>query len=105
MELAFDFMERMRAYPLCECSEGMVSIREALTRVKAEFSRTLINDEHPRIYCIRRGLGASLRRVATEMNERGWILKIEDGYRSPAMRRALLGDDGAHADGLSLRDE
>ena len=89
MEMGFDFMEKMRIYPLNECAEGMASIREAVAGLKVEFSRSLfLNDRYPRIFYIRSGLCGSLRRVAQEMNERGWILKVEDGYRTPAMQRA-----------------
>ena len=88
MELAFDFMERMRFYPLQECGEGMVSIHEALEGLKVEFSSSPTDARYPQVYFIRVGLRQSLQRVARELNERGWILKIEDGYRSPAMQRA-----------------
>jgi zinc D-Ala-D-Ala dipeptidase len=89
MELAITFMERMRRYPVQECGEPMVPIREATAGLRVEFSDRPFNEQFSRIYSIRSGLGESLRRVAKEMNERGWILKIEDGYRSPAMQRSL----------------
>ncbi len=88
MELAFDFMEMMRFYPLKESGEAMVSIPDALDGLKVEYSSSPTDNRYPQIYFIRIGLRQSLRRVAQEMNDRGWILKIEDGYRSPAMQRA-----------------
>ena len=89
MERAFAFMEKMRTFPVRECGEGMVSLQEATEGLKVEFSTTKINDEHPRVWNVRAGLGDSVRAIAKEMNERGWILKFEDGYRSPAMQRSI----------------
>jgi D-alanyl-D-alanine dipeptidase len=89
MEQAFAFMEKMRTFPVQECGERMISLREAVDGLKVEFSETKINDEHPRMWNVREGLGDSVRAIAKEMNDRGWTLKFEDGYRSPAMQRSL----------------
>jgi D-alanyl-D-alanine dipeptidase len=89
MEAAFAFMERMRRYPLKECGESLAPIAEAVSGVQVAYSERPFNERYARVYALRRGLGPSLRRVAEEMNGRGWILKIEDGYRSPDMQRSL----------------
>ncbi len=91
MDEAFGFMEKMRGYPLEECGEEMGSLAEAAASEGLEvvFSETLIDGRHPRIFYVRRGLIPSFQQVAREMNERGWILKVEDGYRTPGMQRAL----------------
>jgi len=44
---------------LNESGEGMVSIREAVDGLKVEFSGTLINDRHPRVFFLRSGLRES----------------------------------------------
>ena len=85
---AFAFMEAMRVHPLQECGEPMASLREASEELEVQFSTTLINGCHPRVYFIRAGLIDHFRRAAREMNDRGWVLKVEDGYRSPEMQRA-----------------
>jgi len=88
MDEAFAFMEAMRRYPLAECGERLVSLHEAAEGVEVLFSETLINNCFPRVYFVREGLIGPFRAVAREMNERGWVLKVEDGYRSPEMQRA-----------------
>ena len=92
MEKAFEFMEGMRRYPLDECGEPLVSLREGLEGAEVVFSDTLLNDTFSRLYWVRAGIVAPLRDAAREMNERGWVMKIEDGYRSPEMQRAQSHD-------------
>ena len=89
MEMASEFMEKMRHYPLKECGETLVPIAEVVGGAEVRYSDRPFNETFSRIFSIRAGLGPSLKRVAREMNERGWLLKIEDGYRSPAMQRSL----------------
>ena len=89
MELAYAFMETMRRYPIVENGEGMVALREVLDGLEVVYSTTALGDQLPRVFYVRRGLAASVRKIAETMLARGWILKIEDGYRSPAMQRAL----------------
>jgi D-alanyl-D-alanine dipeptidase len=88
LDEAFAFMEAMRVYPIEECGEPMVSLCEASDGLEVEFSTTLINRTHPRVFFVREGLIKHFRAAAREMNDRGWVLKIEDGYRSPEMQRA-----------------
>lgn len=88
MEEAFDFYKEMRKYPIEECGEPLASLVEASEGLEVRFSTTMINNCHPRIYFIRQGLIESFRKIAREMNDKGWILKVEDGYRSPEMQRA-----------------
>ncbi len=88
MDEAFVFMEAMRVYPIVECGEPLVSLRDAAEGLEVQFSTTLINRRHPRVYFIRSGLIEGFQGAAREMNERGWVLKVEDGYRSPEMQRA-----------------
>jgi D-alanyl-D-alanine dipeptidase len=88
MDQAFNFMEKMRTYPLEECGEEMISLGEVTKGLEILFSTNLLNNQFPRVYFIRSGLADSFRKIATEMNDRGWILKVEDGYRSPEMQRA-----------------
>lgn len=88
MDAAFDFMEAVRVYPLEECGEPMASLRDLPDGVEVVFSDTLRNGRHPRVYAVRAGLHELFLGAAREMNARGWILKVEDGYRSPEMQRA-----------------
>ena len=43
----------------------------------------------PRVFFMREGLVPQFIAAARAMNERGWVLKVEDAYRTPAMQRAL----------------
>lgn len=81
-------MEAMRQYPVCESGERFSSLREGLEGLEVIYSETLINNFHPRVYHLREGLIAPLRDVARAMNDCGWVLKIEDAYRSPEMQQA-----------------
>lgn len=76
MDEAFAFMEKMRAYPIIESGEPMVSLIEAADGLEVRFSETLINRHHRRVYFVREGLMAPFRAVAKQMNDNGWILKI-----------------------------
>lgn len=88
MDAAFQFMETMREYPVHESWEPFAPIREALDGLEVLYSDTKINGTFPRVFYLREELVVSLRQVAKAMNERGWILKVEDAYRSPEMQRA-----------------
>lgn len=90
MDEAAAFMERMRTYPVRECGEPLVSIPEALDGLDAAFSDTLLGGRHKRLFFCREGLVSSLVRIAGEISDCGWLLKIEDAYRTPAMQRSLL---------------
>jgi len=88
MEEAHAFFAKMGTYPIEESGEPMASLVEASDGLEVLFSDTRINNEFPRVYVVRAGLIDAYRSVAHEMNERGWVLKVEDGYRSPEMQRA-----------------
>jgi zinc D-Ala-D-Ala dipeptidase len=88
------FVVAMRKYPIVECGEGMASLREAAgevvrSGVKVEFSTTLQAGKNPRVFFVREGLIGNFKRVAKAIHERGWFLKVEDGYRTPSMQRDL----------------
>lgn len=88
MEEAWVFMERMRTWPIQECGEPMVSLVDASDGLEVAFSSSLLGGCYPRVFFCREGLIAQFRSVAQAMNARGWVLKVEDAYRSPAMQRA-----------------
>jgi D-alanyl-D-alanine dipeptidase len=88
MEEAIAFMEQMRRYPIEECGEPMASLIEAADGLEVQFSTSKINHIHPRVFFCREGLIEGFRAIARAMNDRGWVLKVEDGYRSPEMQRA-----------------
>lgn len=91
MDAAYGFMERMRSYPVRESGEPLVSLAEAAGDANAEvlFSQSKIAGDFERIHFLREGLIEGFQNAAREMNERGWILKVEDGFRSLEMQRHL----------------
>lgn len=93
-----DFMDQMDSlveevftYPCEECGERLAPIPDAFEEagVEALFSDTQIDGELERIYWIRESLIPRLVAIAQEMNECGWILKIEDGFRNLEMQMRL----------------
>src|SRR5689334_15924591 len=91
MERAHGLLSRMAEYPVRECGEPLVSISEAAKAAGVEmlFSQTKLAGKFDRIFFIRKGLIDDLIAVARKMNQRGWVLKIEEGYRTREMQTAL----------------
>ena len=57
--------------------------------VEVAFSDLPHADGSPRLFWLRTSLMPRFLAVARAMNDRGWVLKVEDAYRTPAMQRAL----------------
>lgn len=91
MEAAYEWMEAMAKYSVCECGEPIVSLRDVASeaKVEVEFSTTKIVNDLDRIFALRAGLINDFLGIAREMNQRGWVLKVEDGYRTVAMQKQL----------------
>ena len=96
MEAAVAFMEQILDTPARECGEKMVYLPEAADQagVEALFSKSRLAGRFDRQFYLREGLIGSFLDAAREMNSRGWILKVEDAYRSSAMQKALEQDPG-----------
>lgn len=91
MDEAYGFMQRMRDYPVEECGEPFADLRSAVSDagVIVLFSDTRVVDDFNRIYWLRASLVGDLVAAARTMNQRGWVLKFEDGYRSVEIQRRL----------------
>lgn len=91
LDAAHVFMERVMDYPVAECREPVVSLPEAAESagVTVAFSTTKIAGGLDRHFVLREGLIARFVAAAQELNERGWVLKVEDGYRTREMQRSL----------------
>jgi len=92
MELGYRFVEKLIEFPVDECGEGFASIADEADSAGVEmlFSETKIVDDLDRIYFMRESLARELVMVGRDMNERGWILKIEEGYRTQEMQSRLV---------------
>lgn len=91
MEQSYALAEAIIRHPLQESGEGFASIQAAAEAVGVDmrFSTTRLAGQFERLFFIRESLVPDLMAIAREMNGRGWILKIEDGYRTRQMQTAL----------------
>ncbi len=92
MEAAAAMMEVCQGLPVRECLEPLRDLRAAAddAGVRVDFSGTPLSPGMARIFRLRAGLAPRLLAAAQEMCRRGWVLRIEDGYRSVAMQRSLV---------------
>jgi len=91
MDDAYAFMMRALDYPVQECAEPLVSLQDAAADagVEVAFSTTKVIDDLDRLFYLRRGLIDDFVAVASEMNERGWVLEVEDAFRTPLIQKRL----------------
>ena len=91
MERSHQLLQAMTRYPVQESGEGLASMAAAAENAGVEilFSSSKIAGELGRIFYIRAGLIADLLDIARAMRERGWLLKIEDGFRTQEMQTQL----------------
>jgi D-alanyl-D-alanine dipeptidase len=92
LEAAYHFMfEQVLPYPVAECSEPMVSLQQAAEQaeVVVQFSTRPHALSLPRLFYLRDGQIPGFIGAAAEMNERGWVMRVEDGYRTPQMQKHL----------------
>ena len=92
MQLGYDLIQKVLPFEVRECGEGFASIPAAADAAGVEmwFSDSKIAGQLDRQFFIREGLVNELITIGREMNDRGWILKIEDGYRSQEMQSQLV---------------
>lgn len=91
MDEAFAFMGEIRQYPVVECGEPVVSLVDAVgaAGVEVAFSERPHVQGLPRLYWLRAGLLTDFINCARAMNARGWILKVEDAFRTVTMQKFL----------------
>ena len=91
MEAGYELVQQILPFDVKECGEGLADIRAEAEEsgVAMLFSDSKIVDDLERIFYIREGLVDDLIAVGRDMNERGWLLKIEDGYRTRDMQSRL----------------
>jgi len=91
MDAAYDFMMRALEAPVAECGEPLAALEEAAAEhgVKVLFSRSDIVPGMKRQFYLRRNLLKPFIDAARDLNDRGWILLVEDGYRTTKMQKHL----------------
>ena len=92
MEAGYAIVQKLIEFPVNECGERFASIPDAAAAANVEmlFSTSKIAGDLDRVYFLRESLVRDVITIGREMNERGWILKIEDGFRSLEMQRQLV---------------
>lgn len=85
MEAAFGFMERLLAYPVVECGEPLCELqpRARAAGVEIAFTPGPKLGSLDRVFSLRRSLVDGLLGAAESLARRGYLLRIEDAYRSP----------------------
>jgi D-alanyl-D-alanine dipeptidase len=91
MKQSYALAEAIMRHPLQESREGLASIPAAAEEagVDLRFSTTRLAGQFERLFFIRESLIPDLMAIARDMNARGWVLKIEDGFRTRQMQTAL----------------
>lgn len=91
MDEAHTFMLAIQQYPVVEGGEPLVSLVDAVqgTGIEVSFSARPHVQGLPRLYWLRAGLIDAFIGCARAMNERGWILKVEDAFRTLTMQKYL----------------
>jgi D-alanyl-D-alanine dipeptidase len=89
MDEAYDFMLAIQSHPVAECGEPLSPLPEAVRAagVNVLFSPLPHVRGLPRLFFLRTGLVQSFLAAAEEMNRRGWVLRIEDAYRTREMQK------------------
>lgn len=91
-EAAWHFMfEQVLPYPVQECGEPLVHLPEAAAAAGVEvlFSQRPHVQGLPRLFHLREGQIPGFIGAAREMNQRGWVLRVEDGFRTPEIQKWL----------------
>ena len=91
LELGYKMVEQLLAFPVRECGEAFASIPAAAEAAGIEmlFSESKIAGNLDRIFYMRESLVDDVVAIGREMNRRGWVVRIEEGYRSLEMQAAL----------------
>lgn len=91
MERSHHLLQAMTQYQTVESGEGFASIPDAADTagVEMRFATGKIAGDLDRIFHIRERLIPDLLAIARDMRERGWLLKVEDGYRTQEMQTQL----------------
>ncbi len=91
LDEAHEFMMQVMNYPVAECGEPLVCLERVVadSGVHVEFSRAPHALGRPRLYFLREGQIYGFLKAATEMNHRGWVMCVEDGYRDRTMQKFI----------------
>lgn len=92
MEQGYAMVQDLLAFPVVECGERFSSLPDTAAKAGVEmlFSTSKIAGNLDRIYFMRESLTREVVEIGRDMNERGWVLKIEEGFRTLEMQGQLV---------------
>ena len=92
MEQGYALIQQLLSFPVAECGERFASLKEAAdsSGVEMLFSTSKIAGDLDRVFFMRESLVEDVMTIGRAMNERGWVMKIEDGFRSLEMQKSLV---------------
>lgn len=88
MEAAYGYLSQLEHWPLAECGEPLELLEPAARAagVPVVFPVGLKLGHLPRHFALRASLVPRLLAVADAMRREGWLLRVEDAYRSLAVQ-------------------
>ncbi|MBN2295576.1 MAG: hypothetical protein JXM70_24310 [Pirellulales bacterium] len=88
---AHDFMMKIMEYPVEDCGERLVSLPDAADAAGVEvfFSARPHANGSPRVFVLRKGQIDGFIHAAGRLNDRGWAMRVEDGYRNRMVQKSL----------------
>jgi zinc D-Ala-D-Ala dipeptidase len=91
LDEAHAFMMKGLNGSVADCGERLVSLTDAAREagVEVAFSERPHVRGLPRIFVLREGQIADFIAAARRMNRRGWMMRVEDAYRSRTMQKCL----------------
>jgi zinc D-Ala-D-Ala dipeptidase len=89
LDEAHAYMMKAASYPVVECGERLMSLPIAAREAGVEVAFSQLPHVHglPRIHVLREGQITGFVEAARRLNRRGWILHVEDAYRTRIMQK------------------
>jgi zinc D-Ala-D-Ala dipeptidase len=89
LDEAYIYMLKAAKLPVADCGQRLVSLPDAARKAGVEVAFSDRPHVHglPRIYVLREGQIAGFVEAARRLNRRGWVLCVEDGYRTRTMQK------------------
>lgn len=91
LDKAYAFIMKGLEVTVAECGERLVSLVDAVERagVDVVFSGRPHVHGLPRLFVLREGLIDNFLNAVRRLNQQGWVLRVEDGYRSRTMQKGV----------------
>lgn len=89
---AYEFMfDRILPYPVIESGEPFISLRDAAASagVDVAFSSLKHVNDLDRLFYLREGQISGFLDAAKAMNDLGWVMRVEDAYRTREIQKYL----------------